>query len=41
MIFDIITVTVIGLFLAICITGTILLLMDAEDRWERRKRRKK
>jgi len=41
MIFDIITITVIGLFLAICITGTILLLMDSEDRWERRKRRKK
>jgi hypothetical protein len=41
MILDIITVTVIGLFLAICITGTILLLMDAEDRWERRKRKRK
>ena len=41
MIFDIITVTVIGLFMAICITGTILLLMDAEDRWERRKRKRK
>ena len=41
MIYDIITITVIGLFMSVCITGTILLLMDAEDRWERKKRRKK
>ena len=41
MIYDIITITVIGLFMAICITGTILLLMDAEDRWERKKRKRK
>ena len=41
MIYDIITITVIGLFMATCITGTILLLMDAEDRWERKKRKRK
>ena len=37
MIYDIITITVIGLFMAICITGAVLLLIDAEDRWERKK----
>ena len=41
MIVDIIILTLIGLFMATCITGTILLIMDAEDRCERKKRRKK
>jgi len=40
MILDIIAITVIGLFMAICITGTILLVMDAEDRLERKRKRK-
>jgi len=40
MILDIIAITVIGLFMALCITGTILLVMDAEDRLERKRKRK-
>ena len=41
MILDIIGITVIGLFMAICITGAILVVIDAEDRWERKKRKRK
>jgi hypothetical protein len=41
MVVEIIAITLVGLFMAMCITGTILLVMDAEDRWERRKRKKK
>ena len=41
MIVEIIAISVIGLFMAMCITGTILLVMDAEDRWERKKRKRK
>jgi len=41
MVVEIIAISVIGLFMAMCITGTILLVMDAEDRWERKKRKRK
>jgi hypothetical protein len=41
MLVEIIAITLVGLFMATCITGTILLLMDAEDRWERKKRERK
>jgi hypothetical protein len=41
MIVEIIAISVVGLFMAMCITGTILLVMDAEDRWERKKRKRK
>ena len=41
MLVEIIAISVIGLFMAMCITGTILLVMDAEDRWERKKRKRK
>ena len=41
MILDIIAITVIGLFMAMCITGVILLVMDAEDRLERKRKRKR
>jgi len=40
MILDIIVITVIGLFMALCITGAILIVMDAEDRLERKRKRK-
>ena len=41
MIVEIIAISVVGLFMAMCITGTILLVMDAEDRWERKKKKRK
>tara|TARA_R100000278_G_scaffold116532_1_gene95944 strand:- start:469 stop:594 length:126 start_codon:yes stop_codon:yes gene_type:complete len=41
MLVEIIAISVVGLFMAMCITGTILLVMDAEDRWERKKRKRK
>ena len=41
MVVEIIAISVVGLFMAMCITGTILLVMDAEDRWERKKRKRK
>lgn len=41
MVVEIIAITLVGLFMAMCITGTILLVMDAEDRWERKKRKRK
>jgi hypothetical protein len=41
MILDILVISMLGLFMATCITGTILLVMDAEDRWERKKRKRK
>ena len=41
MLVEIIAITLVALFMAMCITGTILLVMDAEDRWERKKRKRK
>ena len=41
MLVEIIAITLVGLFMATCIAGTILLVMDAEDRWERKKRKRK
>ena len=41
MLVEIIAITVVGLFMAMCITGTILLVMDAEDRLERKRKRKR
>ena len=38
MILDILVITMLGLFMAMCITGAILLVMDAEDRLERKRK---
>ena len=40
MLVEIIAITLVGLFMATCIAGTILLVMDAEDRCERKKRKR-
>ncbi len=41
MLVEIVAITLVGLFMAMCITGTILLVMDAEDRLERKRKRKR
>ena len=41
MLVEIIAITLVALFMAMCITGTILLVMDAEDRLERKRKRKR
>ena len=41
MLVEIIAITLVALFMEMCITGTILLVMDAEVRLERTRKRKR